>query len=494
MLLVLILIAVSLCYSNILNGELQFDDDVFINPSLADLRLAPLTYSNLTSFLSGNRLLTQYSFALNYRLDGLNVFGYHVTNIILHMGSVVLVFIFMQMLLQRAKVNHKLSLKVVPFALLVTALFALHPLQTESVSYIVQRSEVMASMFYLGCLVALLGYTSSNKATSFAWWLLGLVCFIAGWGSKEIIITAPLAYLLCILCTGDKDSLKKAGKGLLPYLVAGGIFGYLRLFSLVNSQEAGFSSFDQGPAVYLLTQLKVVIKYLQLFFYPVGQNIDHDINLVTGMPGLESIFYVTIWLCVIAGSIYLLQSKAGENQPQLRLIGFGLLWFLVLLSPTSSFIPIRDVMAEHRTYLPLLGISIIVIAFFDLIQKKCHINPISPLAFSLTILFIIALAYTTHERNKVWQTKLTLWQDAAFKSPLKSRPHNNLANSYFLLGQNIAAASHYQKAIQLDPENVEPYYNLALTLKNLGKIDEALQVHRRFVTLVGKKDTVPKQQ
>lgn len=492
MLLVLILVAISLCYGNILNGELQFDDDVFINPSLADVRLLPLTYSNLTSFLSGNRLLTQQTFALNYHLGGLSVFGYHLTNIVLHMGSVLLVFIFVQMLLQRVKAKEKVSFDVVPFALFVTAIFALHPLQTESVSYIVQRSEVLASLFYLGCLIALLGYSSSKKATALGWWLLSLLFFIAGWGSKEIIITAPLAYLLCVLYVGDKASLKKAVKGLLPYLATGATLGCLRLLSLDNSQEAGFSSFDQGAAVYLLTQLKVIVRYLQLFFFPVGQNIDHDISIVTGMPGFESFFYITLWLCLIAAAIYLLLIKTGEYRHQLRLIGFGLLWFLVLLLPTSSFIPIRDVMAEHRTYLPLLGISITVVAFFDLILKKWRVNPTATLALCLAIPIIIALACTTCERNKVWQTKLTLWQDAAFKSPHKSRPHNNLANSYFLLGNYPAAAGHYQKAIQLDQNNLEPYYNLALTLKNLGRIDEALQVHRKFVTLVGRKNAISK--
>lgn len=494
LLLAAIIIAVMLSYSNVIQGELQFDDDVFINTTLADKSLRSLfSFSTLQNYMYGSRLLPLYSFALNYHFSGLDVANYHITNIVIHACTAILVYYFTNLLLSLGRAENESNFKSRLFALCVTTIFALHPLQTESVSYIVQRSELLASLCYLGCLIALLGFTVSKGATALACWLASMVFFVAGWGCKEIIITVPLTYFLCIRYIGGTEFLWRAWKGLIPYCFGGAILTCIKLLNLRGNMEAGFDSYQPGVLAYGLTQLKVVANYLRLFILPVGQNIDHDINIITRLWSVEAVAYFFIWLCVALGGIYMLTGCHGKHQDRLRLVGFGLLWFLVILLPTSSVIPIRDVMAEHRTYLPLVGLGIAFTALAEMFLNHVKQLPGHTIATIITCVGLAAiLTYATRQRNLAWQTKLALWQDAAVKSPNKSRPHNNLGNAYLLLGNAATAADNYRTAIRLDPDNIEPYYNLALALKNLGQIDEALQIHRRFVNLVNKKSSANK--
>ena len=494
LLLAAIIFAVMLSYSNVIQGDLQFDDEVFINSSLADMGPPSFfSFSNLKNYIYGSRSLPQYSFALNYHFSGLEVASYHITNIVIHAFTAILLYYFTNMLISLGRPDNELNFDSRPFALFVTAIFALHPLQTESVSYIVQRSELLASFCYLGCLIALLGFTVRKGTAALAWWLASILLFVAGWGCKEIIITAPLAYFICVLYIGGTEYLGRAWKGLVPYCFGAVTLACIKLLNLRGSMEAGFDSYQPGVLAYGLTQLKVVVTYLRLFVFPVGQNIDHDINIITRLWSVEAAAYLVILLCITVGSIFLLANCHGKHQASLRLVGFGLLWFLVILLPTSSIIPIRDVMAEHRTYLPLAGLGIAFTAFSEMFLNNIKRIPGRSIATLIACVGLtVMLMYATRQRNLVWQTKLALWQDAAAKSPNKSRPHNNLGNAYLLLGNASLAANNYRTAIRLDPDNIEPYYNLALALKNLGRNDEALQMHRIFVNIVKRKTSAAK--
>lgn len=495
MLLAVIALAAVLCYVNVIQGDLQFDDEVFINPSLANLHIRSLfTLDNLMDYLHGNRIATLYTFALNYHLSGLDVAGYHIANIIIHAGTAVLSFFFICRLFELVPAEKRPCHDPGLFALCVTAIFALHPLQTEAVSYIVQRSELLASFCYLGYLIALLNFTATKGRSALAWWVGGMLFFLAGWGCKEIIITAPVIFLLCMLYLDDKGHLKRAWKGIAPYLFGGAALACIKIASLSKSAGAGFDSYKPGALVYFLTQLKVVAAYLGLFILPSGQNIDHDVAAIRTLFSIEAVLYILVWLSVLFGCIYLLAGYHGRHRRSLRLIGFGIIWFLVILSPTSSIIPLPDVMFEHRVYLPLLGAGIAFAAFVDLLVLGSHSTPRRTAILAVTcVATALSLAVDTHRRNTVWQTKLALWRDAALKSPNKSRPQNNLGNCYLLLGKNAEAAASYQKAIRLDSQNAESYYNLALALKNLGRDDEAFLVHRMFVNLVSGKSADSKQ-
>jgi hypothetical protein len=315
-----------------------------------------------------------------------------------------------------------------------------------------------------------------------------MLFFLAGWGCKEIIITAPIAHLLCMLYLGDKGHLKRAWKGIIPYVAGGAALTCIKIISLRGSAGAGFDSYKPGVLAYFLTQLKVVAGYLGLFILPSGQNIDHDVTAITNPLSIEAILYILVWLSVLIGCIYLLAGYHGRHRERLRLMSFGIIWFLIILAPTSSIIPLPDVMFEHRVYLPLLGAGIAFMAFIDLLVNSSHPTPARTAIMTVTcVAAALSLAVASQRRNIVWQTKLALWRDAALKSPNKSRPQNNLGNCYFLLGKDTEAAASYQRAIRLDANNAEPYYNLALVLKNQGRNNEAFQVHQMFINLVSRK-------
>lgn len=479
------IVAVLIIYSNVIHGEFQFDDEEFINASLEGV--TPAAYLNRTGLLgviSGQRILTLLSFALNYRIGGLDVSGYHLFNILLHAVATILVICFLRSLSTLFRNDTEYPIRSVYPLLCIAALFAVHPLQTQAVSYVVQRGEVLASIFYLAALISLIHFTRANGARIVLWWLASFVFFIVGWISKEIIITVPFAYLLCVLYANNTKYFKRALWGVIPYLSAGIVLAAFKLSLLRGARDAGFSSFAPGTAVYVMTQMKVVLHYMRLFLLPSGQNIDHDIPLVTSLMSPEGLSLLTFWVILLAGCFFILLRCRESRFHYLRVAAFGVIWMVVLLLPTSSFIPIVDPMYEHRMYLPLLGLSMAAVflvqrAVDGLFPNKRH------LAFTLLLMVTLpALGYATHERNRVWLTMESLWLDAAQKSPHKSRPFNNLGNCYLLKGRYQDAVASYRKAISLDPANTKSYYNISLALKNMGQMEEAFMFYRKYLDQV----------
>lgn len=484
---VAIIIAVLFVYSNVIQGEFQFDDEVFINSSLAGI--TPASYLNragLAGVLSGQRILTLLTFALNYQIGGLNVSGYHIFNIFLHASAVILVFCFILSLLSLVvDISENPSRTIYP-ALFVAALFALHPLQTQAVSYVVQRGEVLASIFYLATLISLLSYTKAGGAKIFLWWLASFVFFIAGWISKEIIITVPIAYLLCVFYIDDKKYIKRALWGVLPYLAGGIALASVKLISVRGAKDVGFSSFAPGISVYVMTQMKVVFHYVLLFLIPSGQNIDHDVPLITSLLSLEGMLLLVFWFVLLAGSLFILVKYRGSSHYYLRSAAFGLIWAVVILLPTSSIIPIVDPMYEHRMYLSLLGLSLAAVFLVLLVSDS--LSPAVRKTFLTFMLIIIlpGMGYVTYERNRVWITMESLWLDASQKSPRKSRPFNNLGNCYLLKGRYLSAVDSYRKAISLDPSNSKSYFNIAIALKQLGQMEDAFKYYQKYLDLVNR--------
>lgn len=481
---VVLSVVIFFIYSNVIQGEFQFDDEEFINSSLAEI--SPASYLNkagLIGVIFGQRLLTILTFALNYHIGGLGVSGYHLFNIILHVFTVILVICFLTSLSTLAPDRRQNpSLSFYPI-LCIAAIFALHPLQTQAVSYIVQRCEVLASIFYLATLILLLRFTRANGVKCLFWWLASFVFFVAGWISKETIITVPIAYLLCVLYTDNGTYVKRALWGVVPYLAAGVFLASVKLISLKGSTAAGFSSFESGISVYAMTQMKVVLYYFLMFLMPAGQNIDHDVQHVTSLMGLEGMLLLIFWATLLASCLFIMMRYRENNNHHLRGAAFGILWAIVILLPTSSFFPLVDPMFEHRMYLSLLGLSLAAVFLVLFVAER--VTPAVRKVF-ITILLVMllpGLGYITYQRNRVWLTTESLWLDASQKSPHKSRPFNNLGNCYYLKKRYLLAVSCYKTAISLHPVNVEAYYNLSQTLKKLGRSDEGLTFYRTYLDL-----------
>lgn len=483
LLLSVILIATAVSYSNAIHGEFQFDDDTFITENPGIKNLSNLFPKNIASLLSpGSRLLAMLTFSINYRVGGMSVEGYHMLNILFHLMSTVLIYFFFMGILSSQPFRDSLGSKPDSLACVIAGIFALHPIQTQAVTYVIQRAEVLASLLYLLSLLFLIRFSDSYGKKSLAFWLLAALSFFAGWLSKQVVITAPAVFFLYVLFFGERRHLKKSILGISPIIVAGLFFGVREILSFQGSTHIGFNIRGLGQPEYFFTEMSVLLTYIRLLFFPVNQNLDYDYPIYRSFFNIDVIGLFLFWLVILIISFCTLKVQ-GRWKYHARGMGFGVLWFLTILLPTSSLIPLADVIYEHRVYLAMAGIIFSIALGTDMLffalKRRYAGNAYQILVIFIMVLFTF-LPAATYARNRVWLTKSSLWLDVVKKSPMKSRPHNNLGNCYYLKRDFIPALRHYQIAINLDPENAEAYYNTAVTMEMLGRKADAVFYYLKF--------------
>ncbi len=391
--------SVVVVYSGTFGASFHFDDIPLIieNTALRDLK-------NLFELLKGQRGVTMVTFALNYAVGGLDVFGYHIVNTIIHIINAALAYLLLTATLTKSGMTTERSRKIAAFAALF---FALHPIQTQSVTYIVQRMESLSALFYLASLLAFVKATTLNaKLGRIALYTLVAVFYILGFYSKEVAVTLPAIIFLYDLFFISSLRLKGLAARwplylalliLLVYfitstIVPAGGFGDLseELAKSAAPISAGFGVSGISITEYMLTQLNVIVYYIALLFVPINQNLDYDFPISTGLfqtpvvrdgavlniPITMPVISLDILLIIIGiGGWLLLRSRknttgtgAGNNKKSggsARVAAFFIFWFFILLSPTSSFIPILDVIYEHRLYLASLGFFTLLALFID---------------------------------------------------------------------------------------------------------------------------------
>jgi len=457
-LLTLTLLAV-LIYSNAFSAAFHFDDipNIVDNPQIKHL-------ANLLD-LSGSRYVGFLTFALNYRFGGLSVFGYHLVNLLIHITNGTLVYALV-LLLFRAAHTPPLTppasrVSAAPaIALSAALLFIAHPIQTQAVTYIVQRFASLATLFYLLTVLCYLKWrlSSSDSKRRHLWYAAAFIATILGMKTKEITFTLPFMLLL-VEAVFFGPPTRKQWLALIPFFLTLPIIPLSRPGAL-GEGEAGFArdAFALSRPDYLFTQCRVIMTYLRLLVLPVDQNLDYD------YPASHSLFVPPVFFsflflsALFAAAVYLLWfSRRAAADPRLRLIGFGVLWFFITLSIESSIIPIRDVIFEHRLYLPSAGLFLAVgtaaLGYADRARVWAAIG------IGMVVLIFSVLTY---ERNHVWMDEASLWTDVIRKSPSKARGHNNLGNALEDDGRLDKALQEYKTAIAIDPAYATAYYNLGL--------------------------------
>jgi tetratricopeptide (TPR) repeat protein len=225
---------------------------------------------------------------------------------------------------------------------------------------------------------------------------------------------------------------------------------------------------------YLLTQFRVVALYLRLLFVPVGQNVDHDIPVYTSFFEPAVLFSFLLLLTLFGAALWLsFVSKRRYEHPELRLAAFGIIWFFITLSIESSIIPLGELVAEYRLYLPSIGISMTVVSLGLYTAKRFSLHP--SLFYGLSALVIVAFSIASSLRNTVWASETALWEDAARKSPARVRPHQNLGLYYGQQGRLEDAKRELISALALEPSDFELHNNLGVVYKQLGEYDHAVQ-------------------
>ena len=406
------------------------------------------------------RPLTYLSFYWNHRIGGLNPWGYRLINVLIHCTNALLVWRLASVLLQEKGLRHVAVPKASPLIpVLSSLLFFIHPLQIESVVYIIQRATSLCTLFYLA---AILCHFQANTRASVGWRIGSVLSVLGAMFSKESGVTAPvLAVLLDIAVFGTTVRLALwRARWLLvllpipPVLLTAVSYaqtGVVRGYTVLNiASGAANSSYAMH---YTLTQPFVWLSYLRLLICPNALNIDPDVPLVRSATDLRFWGAALGLLSIFALPLLL---RAGRATRFLgNAAGLGLCWFALTISPDSSLVPLPDCMAEHRSYLPSVGIFILAAALVCSLPLP-HFG-----VGAVGLLLAGTLSVATVQRCKVWSTPESLWRDVCDKSPGKPRPWINLGAAYFEAGKLEESEAAFLQSLQVTP-TVPAFSNLAV--------------------------------
>jgi tetratricopeptide (TPR) repeat protein len=479
---VLIAFVGGIVFGNHLKNSFQFDSVAYIvNNQNLDTPEEMLTVGFWTRDVFSRSLL-RVSMAFNALLGQKQPFGYHLFNLTFHVFNALLIFFITRKLcldFSRAS-NTGWTDNIQMISLFTAILFLCHPLQTESVVYIMSRSEVLAATFYLGGFYLFQSTIENGRMVSSSMklaWILPLLVllFILGFSVKQTLITLPAVLLLYSLCLLDAQSRPIRFLKRWRWVLTGVIFlaGIILLKKLLDDETflIGPSNPDEmvGRKNYMLSQPAVLIfYYLKLLLFPFNLNIDPDIPVVTELFSLRFLLPVA---CM--GALIYLSARVEKT----RVYFFLVAWFFILISPSSSIVTLHDLAAEHRAYLAAYGFYLL------LVLGLFHLNVKRSALFVVLVFLTCSLGMTTITRNRVWQSELTLWADTQKKSPRIVRPLINLGRAYGEAGETEKAIYYYEKSLGLAPAVFAPNYNLGDLYLAKGQVDRALKLFHRALQL-----------
>ena len=364
----IILLAGLTVYANSFAGEFVLDDHLWIvlNPTIRHLWPPGTVLFPKDAFSSGRPVLN-LSLAASYALSGMNVWGYHAVNVGIHLLAALALFGVVRRTLLTPRLCGRFGRFSTALALAIALLWVVHPLGTAAVTYIIQRTEALAALFYLLTLYCVI--RGENSARSAAWYCAAIVSCFLGMATKEVMVTAPVFVLLydrTLLSGSFAAAFKKRWWMYCCLAATWGVVWWSLVSTGFHSDSTGFGVKGFTPLAYAATEPGVILHYLRLAVWPVGLVLDYD------WPAVDSVAAIVPPAIVIAVLLGLTIWGLVKNKPA-ALLGA---WFFGILAPTSTFIPIRDAAFEHRIYLPLAAvIAIFVIggyAFWQSLRRRWH--------------------------------------------------------------------------------------------------------------------------
>lgn len=418
-------------YGPTLDSPFQFDDK--------SLPFAVPRFENLplSTWISGTRPVLMFSYWLNSMLDGANVSRFHAVNIVLHSLNSVLVFLILRYFVPARWP-----------AVFLAGIFLVHPLQTESVSYIAGRSESLCGLFFLSAYAIFLwrppGPISWRRSAAI------VALYTAAILTKEHAVVLPVLLLLTSLDTIRRDWRLYAP---ISALALAGLAMVAKV--LATSNSAGFNTRGVSWDQYALTQSRAVFQYIRLTLVPIGQSIDHDFPI--SRTPLEHYAWISL------AALLLTAATAYYFRRRYPLAAFGVFAFLILLAPTSSIIPIADPFAERRMYLPIL--ALLLVAAEALRRYRISIPA--------GVFLLALLSFLTYQRNRLWADPVAFWTDTVNNSPQKGRPHAHLAEAALTAHQCAAVAPVFEDALKRLPNDYHVLTGSAKILECVGQPEEA---------------------
>lgn len=458
----LIATLVTIAYGPTMNAPFIFDDLPGIVRNASIRQLWPIGEVLFPTQESGTgvvgRPVVNLSLALNYAAGGLDVFGYHLFNLLTHIGTAVLLYAGLCRTLLRMPAAERASVPAAESALIVALLWALHPLQTESVTCVIQRTELLVGFFYILTLYAFSRSAGSSRPRG--WRAVAITAGVLGMASKEVMVTAPLLVLLYDR-TFIAGTFRRAWQERRNfYLTLAATWIPLAGLVLLSSGRGGTAGFGTGvsPWEYLLTQCRAIVGYLQLAAWPHPLVLDYGEELVRSLRAVGS---QAILLLTLGGAT----GFALRYRPVLGFVGA---WFFVVLAPSSSVVPLASqTISEHRMYLPLAALVAMAVGALRQHAGRRVFRTIGAV-------IVTALMVLTLERNRDYSSAVRIWQDTVAKMPENPRARYNLGNALAAAGRGAEALVHYDHARRLSPRDPAVLYNLASTLVELGRDAEAV--------------------
>jgi len=477
------ILLVSVLYSGILESPFQFDDIYNIRENthirLNELTIKGLLDAGIKSYAS-NRPVANISFALNYYFGGYSVFGYHLVNIAIHLLTGLFLFLLMKetlVIVQKQEQSILVTSNTSPVnvAAAVALVWLVHPLATQSVTYVVQRMTSMAAMFSVLSMFCYVRGRAGQGASRWFFYIGSILSWILAMGSKEI--AAPLPFFVFLyewyfLRDLDAKWLKKQISLIIGIIV----FGIIIIITFLGTNPldvifGGYQIRDFTPIQRVLTEWRIVMLYLGLILipYPGWLNLDHDITL-----SYSFLNPPTTLLSLLA--ILTLLGFAVWGARKYRILSFAILWFFGNLIIESTILSL-ELVYEHRTYLPaMFVIFAVVLAAHRLLKNRW--------ARIAVFCFVLGLfSAWTYQRNLTWSDDLTLWTDVLMKSPNKARPHTNYALALMDRGRVDEAIKHYRISARLAPNVPGVYNGLAGALLTAGDVDEAIEQYTIAIKL-----------
>jgi protein O-mannosyl-transferase len=474
---VLMLIAVTAVYSNHFYNGFHFDDShsIVSNPHIRNIKNIPLFFKDGTtsSVLPQNqsyRPVTTTSLAIDYWLNkGYDYpFFFHLSTFILFLLQGLLMVYFFNKMYSLSSANKN----VIYVALFASAWYLLHPVEAETVNYIIARADIQSTLAVVAGFALYAGSKFCRK--TFLYLLPVAVGILA---KPPAVMFAPIFFFYVLLFEEGvslADIFRKANLALLwsalkksipAFIVCGGLYVLVDKLTPKTWQPGGTS-----PLHYLITQPFVILHYFTQFFWPAGLSADSDWGTLDNIWNIR-FFAGCLFILVMIGIAFYTSAKAN-----LRPISFGILWFFIALAPTSSIIPLAEVLNDHRMFFPFVGLALSVgwalgLVVFRLIDSGTISN--KKILWAPVFLLFIMCGYGTWKRNKVWHSEHSLWENVTLKSPKNGRGLMNFGNILEGEGRYAEAQLYFDRALQLVPNYSFVYVNIGVLKQKMGYYDDA---------------------
>ena len=455
-----------------LHNPFHFDDALFLQSAQVTEPAGPLFVFQPTQ----SRQLTYLTFYWNYQAGRANPFGYHLVNLLIHLANVLGVYVFSHLLLKRAPdVPSARAWAMIP--LTAGALFAVHPIQSEAVNYVYQRSALLAASFSLLALSSWL--LSSRARRPWVFHALAAASFVLAAASKESALVLPAILILYAWIRADDSDafrswLSASWKVWVPLAAAMTLGVAWLLFGLRSAADRTIGlPLTRESLRYFPAQAQALATYLRMLVWPAGLSVDHDFRAA---PLLSP--YSILCLALAAGIVAALIRFRHVSPTPCFLAGS----FLILLAPTSSVVPSTDLLFEHRLYMPMIAGSILLAwggAVLVLGQAGCgRLRRVSWVA--CVVLVVGACAFLFRQRTWVWGDNVRLWEDAVSKAPWNARARYNLGVSLLETDPEKARAA-FLAAVELRPRYAAALYNLGWLAQKAGRFGPADEYYRKAI-------------